>query len=461
MNVELFIHGVPHGQDFLGIKTEQPYFDLFYDHSADEVKFLIQKRSLENKSFCYYNYLVYRDVIDSEGRPGSYFGISLRLDAYCIDIVNMYRILDTIYNVFVMGTLVKKEGNKIKYIISNFASASKDIEGIRSETIQMLRKAFTNKDFVNLDNSFQIGDKGFACNLYDYTQERFYALFKQYGKIAISPYYSTEKEKVLIKQSEAQVNELHRQFDQQMKSYLESSEKDRRKSNDALMIVQDQVQKLQVDLAERDRSIDQLNVEIKKLKEELKSVGQSKDISEIVSTIKEPIFQLSDSLRRIMPDTSGQKIPKKKVFNIELVRKHLFLFIALFVVISLTVLLYSFRNKLPFGDTEKQGSPNEALYSIPQDTQKVHSDIQMSNTNIEKDININIVGNDGDDLKKQNIYEVKAENGVSNGSWRIEGCLITYSDDNNVIKIKPIESKVNISYYIGKEKKKEKSLNAN
>ena len=114
MEVELFVHGVPSGEGFWGKEEDRNYFGTFYDHSSDEVKFLIQTRALKGKPYCYYNYLVYKtvgsqapNIVANDGRDGSYFGITLRLDAYCKDIVNMYRILDTVFNVYVMGNLLK------------------------------------------------------------------------------------------------------------------------------------------------------------------------------------------------------------------------------------------------------------------------------------------------------------------------------------------------------------------
>ena len=120
MEVELFIHGVPNGEGFWGKEDDRNYFGTFYDHSTDEVKFLVQNRASKGKLYCYYNYLVYKtvgsptpNVVAYDGRDGSYFGLSLRLDAYCKDVMNMYRILDTIYNIYVCGSLLKMEKSKI------------------------------------------------------------------------------------------------------------------------------------------------------------------------------------------------------------------------------------------------------------------------------------------------------------------------------------------------------------
>ena len=103
MKIDLFVHGVPYGESYWRKGDDQDYFGTFYDRSSDEVKCLIQVRMSEGKAYCYFNYLVNRDVLDSQGRAGSYFGMTLRIDSYCKDIVNVYRILDTLFNIYVMG----------------------------------------------------------------------------------------------------------------------------------------------------------------------------------------------------------------------------------------------------------------------------------------------------------------------------------------------------------------------
>lgn len=101
MNVEVFIYGTPTGNCFYGKTDEKIYFDTFYN--GDKANYLSVKirKAGDNKVYCYYNYLVYQNVIGKQGRPGSFFGITLRLDAYCMDIQNIYRILDNVFWSFI------------------------------------------------------------------------------------------------------------------------------------------------------------------------------------------------------------------------------------------------------------------------------------------------------------------------------------------------------------------------
>ena len=91
MNVEILIHGVPDGQDYYGIAEERTYAELFYDNSAESVKFVVETKTTGNIASVYYTYLRYKGMVGYGGRPGSYFGLTLRIDKYYQDVIHMSR----------------------------------------------------------------------------------------------------------------------------------------------------------------------------------------------------------------------------------------------------------------------------------------------------------------------------------------------------------------------------------
>lgn len=200
MKVDLFVFGVPNGEDYWGPEEDRKYFGNFYDQSNDEVKFFIQTRLSGGKPYCYYNYMVYKshdsnisNVVAFDGRDGSYFGLSLRFDAYCKDIMNMYRILDTIYNVYIVGDILKKEKSKLKYTIPNFSSVNGKLESIQNYSVQLIQNAFGAEDFTSLDNfTFNIGNV-LKCNLYECSNDAVLIAIKQNGGLALSPYYPSNQ----------------------------------------------------------------------------------------------------------------------------------------------------------------------------------------------------------------------------------------------------------------------------
>ncbi|MBR1669037.1 MAG: hypothetical protein IJ693_12290, partial [Bacteroidaceae bacterium] len=292
MKVDLFIHGVPNGEGFWGKEDDRNYFGTFYDHSTDEVKFVIQNRVSKGKPYCYYNYLVYKtvgsptpNVVANDGRDGSYFGISLRIDAYCKDVMNMYRILDTIYNIYVWGDLLKMERSKLKYSFSDFSNIEAKLKNIENATFKLVQNGFYADSFMPLDGFSNSGGNVPVFNLYEMTAADALQAVKQYGKIIVSPYYPTMRERQIQQQCDSQIAVFRQQWDRE-KTELNSS----------LTPLKEQVSALRQDISTRDNTISQLQ-------RDLQNAKQNKNISQLVATLKDPITELSRTLRTILPDT--------------------------------------------------------------------------------------------------------------------------------------------------------------
>ena len=188
MDVELFVHGVPNGEAFWGKdETCRNYMGQFYVKCTDEVRFLIQTCELKGKRYCFYNYLVYKsagalepNVVGFDGRDGSYFGLTLRLDAYCKDVAKVYRILDTIYNVYILGKILKMDKSKLKYVTPDFSGVSTQLQLVETATMQLIQNAFVASDFSGI-NDFALGGTTLSkFNLNDCTQDRVFDHIKKY-----------------------------------------------------------------------------------------------------------------------------------------------------------------------------------------------------------------------------------------------------------------------------------------
>lgn len=297
MEVELFIHGVPNGEGFWGKEDDRNYFGTFYDHSTDEVKFLVQNRASKGKLYCYYNYLVYKtvgsptpNVVAYDGRDGSYFGLSLRLDAYCKDVMNMYRILDTIYNIYVCGSLLKMEKSKLKYTFSDFSNVETKLKTIETEVIKLIQNGFNADSFMSLEGFAQGGGNASVFNLYELTATDALQVMKQSGKMVASPYYPTVREKRIKQQHDNQIESLKQQCDRE-KSELKAS----------LTPLKAQVSTLQQEVSLRDKTVNQLQ-------KDLQNAGQNKHVGQLVATLKDPVSELSRVLRAIVPSTNSSQM---------------------------------------------------------------------------------------------------------------------------------------------------------
>lgn len=199
MDLEIFIHGVPNGHKIAGKKDDLLYLQSFYGRTENEdTQFLVEIRNVNGKKYVYYSYLKYNNIIAYDNRGGSYFGISLRFDAYCSDIVNMYRIMDVLYHKYVLGSLLSPVSNGLKYL-------SPDIPQELFNRIEQILKSligsmFKNADFEQDLQHVPIVNVGAIrrLNLLDCTKEMVWSILMQENKIAISPYYPTSKEQRLM-----------------------------------------------------------------------------------------------------------------------------------------------------------------------------------------------------------------------------------------------------------------------
>ena len=464
MNVELFVHGVPNGEDFWGKEEDRNYFGTFYDHSADEVKFLIQTRASKDKIYCYYNYLVYKtfgsqtsNVVANDGRDGSYFGITLRLDEYCKDIANMYRILDTVFNAYVMGKLLKMEKTKLKYTTSNFASVSNVLEGIEKETIQLIQNTFSNDSFTRLDGFVTSGGNYPKYNLYDCTSENVMSSVKQYGRVAVSPFYPSNKEVAIKQQCNSQIQAIQQQHEAQLKANADACAQ----ISTSLLSTRDQVAHLQQENGLKDGTIIQLNDKVSHLQSEIKKMGKSRKVAQIVANIKDPIVELTAILKQIVPESLEHQIPdstpESKIPFAKVIKFFLPFLNMLLLLVVVGSLLISFKSmhtndtkintliakvdSLRKGnqDIEKEAKLGTAGNDTPNDAENFNMQL----------VKINIKDFNGGNLSLNKTYTVEANNGANNGTWCGEGCEISPTEDSKKIKLKPTANNVKIIYCVG------------
>lgn len=437
MNVEVFIHGCLNGHDFWGNEEDRSYFDIFDNKSTDEVKFFIQVRSLNGHPNCYYNYLVYKSVgankpifQDNNGRAGAYFGITLRLERYCKDFMNIYRILDTVYNVHILGKYVIEEKGILKYTIANLKDASNAFKAIADETIKLVSSAFTANDFVSLAGFATGGDQCSKCNFYEYSPESVMATVKQRGCIAVSPYYSTKKEK-----------EIQQTCERQIKEKADAFAKEKATLNSNISSANAKNAKLTRKLEEKEQNIDELENEIQKLQQELKEIEQTEKIVKNLDELKQPIFNLAAMLEQTK-EQSHKKISLSKL------AKPLLLFINVVVLLYVAVYLHKLPTTETNDNTEQVPIYEEQDITVTQDSAQTTSSFNID------DVKIDLPAYDGTGyLVLNNTYDVIAHNGSKDCRWEGEGCEITETDNPLQVQVKPTANSVKITYVVGTQRK--------
>lgn len=302
MDLELFIHGVPKGQKIWGkAENDLAYIQNFYTQNNDETKFLVEIRSIKDTTFCYYSYLKYNNVVASDGRAGSYFGMTLRFDVYCADIVTIYNILDIVYKKHIVGNLLSGEASKNKFLVADFSNDSAELKEVESTIFSLIRLSVANSDFMNLQ-SLQAQKEGslLEVNLLDCTKENILSVMRKCSKVAISPYYPTLKDKNTQKSIKEQMAAFEKTKENEilgLKNAMQQQNQQATAEKNALVSKAESLQK-KVDTLTSDKeklsaSLSSLEKEKQSLQGRLRSSEERKNASELVASLREPLTKLA------------------------------------------------------------------------------------------------------------------------------------------------------------------------
>lgn len=320
MDLEIFIHGVPDGQKIYGKKDDLPYLQSFYGRSDnEETKFLIEFRNLNGRNYCYYSYLKSRNIIAFNGRPGSYFGVSIRIDTYCTDFVNMYRLMDVVYNKYVLGSVLSLNGENLKYSVPDFRDNI--CSSIKQAIETLIRNLFSDNDFrselqrIQIVNSNRIGQ----FNILDCTKENVWNLLIKDSKIAISPEFQTRKEynlsvrynkekENIIAAKNTEMQNVCQEYDKRVNELLKLLEEEKTEKNLSSRKLREQF--------DRDR----LNYESKINRLERENQKLRSSINSVVSAVKEflPISQVPSQIPSGINSTETKKSKDTSMLNEEI-----------------------------------------------------------------------------------------------------------------------------------------------
>lgn len=464
MNVEVFIHGVPNGESFWGNEEDRNFFGTFYvQGSNDAVKFLIQTRSSNGTTYCYYSYLVYKNVLGNEGREGSYFGLTIRFDAYCKDFLSIYKVLDTMFTAHVLNKILKFQNGKYKYAITDFGSSSEIMNCINSTTLQLVQSSLTNDSFGSLQG-FAVGSANLPTgNLYETTTNDVEACIRQYGKIALSPYYPTARETGLAKQYDSKLQAVKQQCEEKHKAEIDAKDQKLRSINDSLVSLQRENGDLRNTIAQKEQVIVLKNQSIADLENNIKQIGHTKKVIKNVELIKEPIIELSKIFGEQRVSVPNKEAVQKKGYAS--IIKSLLPFVNFILLIFVIVLLWGKSSTTATehndGMTSLQDTvrlSTEQISEQPeQDPSNTASEAELGNpftqrTNVSAELKMD-VSNYNENRQKfltkgvPYTVEIKNSQDPANGKWEIEGGHIEGNTNGNSIKFVPeADNTVTITY---------------
>lgn len=269
MNITLLIHGVPMG--FNTWKSDDSdYLKRFYRKSDKNEEITVEVISTESGPATFYNYLRYNTIVDANGRAGSYYGMSIRIDGYeCMKIADIYYLMQAVFNNHVIPAVFNVDNGIFRYKYERFTS----LDGVLSELENNILRAllsFTNidRDYAILPQSLPIVTKSCEINPEDLTDNDASLLTKGV-RVIVSNYVATRRTKAYedkIKELNQSLLVARSKSDEEQKNYEDKISK----LNESLRLASinangDQIvkiKKLSDDNAALRQEIDRLKMEL-------------------------------------------------------------------------------------------------------------------------------------------------------------------------------------------------------
>ncbi len=282
MDSKLFIHGIVNGEDFwcdtpAEGEIEQSYMSSFYRDDITRVygpRLMVYGRNNGAGDYWYYTYVVGGNV-HGISRPGSYFAMTLRLEACCISIGKMFRVLDMVFNLLVVGRILHKTGDTYQYAISSFKGAEHNLITCYNTIRKTIGECFTAEDFdmsIKKTGNSSVGE--IEENLYDCNEAALVQKLRAGYRIIVSPTAISAAQRSIQTECQKRIEDMRRDCDVKLKDVAQKES--------SLLAVK----------ADKER-LEQAN---RQLQSQLKAVANMKKIEGLVGSIRQPVKELADSL---------------------------------------------------------------------------------------------------------------------------------------------------------------------
>lgn len=294
LNINLYVHGVPMGHKTWGVLGEDDNFIANFYGPKWPAKELMQVdiRECKGKVYSYYTFVKGQNVMGYDNRTGSYFALTIRMDAYYADLQNMYKILSAAYEKMCVGRLVQKQGKDIKFIVQDFTVLDNELKGMENRIISYIGEFSNNKDLVSFSGFKTNGQQSAQTeNLLECDNVKALNTVKATGKISVSPYYPSKEVKELISKNEdemqklrqmasQQINEAHEKASQQIRNIESKANEDiasvRRQASEEMTRLKSQYSSVDKQMNELEQKLKQEKERSKQLQKELRTELEQK-----------------------------------------------------------------------------------------------------------------------------------------------------------------------------------------
>lgn len=450
LNLSLFVHGVPKGQKIWGPQEDDRlYIESFYGRKTDvSVQLLVETFRIGDSINCYYTYLRSGNLKDKDGRAGSYFALTVRVNAYYSDVSNMYNILDAAYRKFIIGTILVDKAAFTNFNVLDFEDVSAKLSDLEKEIVGYIGQFSVDSDFVSLDG-FVVNPKTEikGVNLYECNSENLLSHVKTNGNVSVSPMYPMIELMNLTLQKESEIEQVKKNAQIDKDNAINAVKEEYASSGQTISTLSQKLSDLNGKLEKKGVDCSKLEAEILKLKEsnqrmQTELISKEEEFGKMVATklivIDKALLELKEAVKMdIIPSTNKlSNICKKVHWKVILNAFHL---IVSLIVMSILMLVVWSNNepsnsKLVNKDelkTEIQALENNIMKKCEKLVGFVKSKKYGQTTSFNSSypnarIDIYELSSENPNMKKNANYTVSIKNADNNlnGEWEAEDCTI-------------------------------------
>lgn len=467
---EFVFHGVPQGIDVWGTSGDS-YYESFYNildaFKNAQSAFVVEIRKDSNKFCSYYSYIRPQNVIAKGGRTGSYFGMSLKVEGnYCTDVHSLFNLFDTIYAQKISGRLLSNNGNSERYLIANFKDVEEELTEISKLAISQIVANFES-DFEVIDSTFtkQKASNSVYYNINDVNCETFFNATKIYGKVYVSPVY-TSKDAIIssLLSSDQKYQEIKKEYEDQIDVLKKDSkqipglrQKLTTASND-LSTAKSENQRLSAELNSLKSSNSFLKQDNAKLRQEVDGLKKCSNIGTVADRLEPDLSEMLEILRSVRPNNVHRNC--SSLWRGENRRKYI---MSIIVVVAVAIIAMFFcvkgiKSISKMSELKKQYSAltakNSELEAKCTELANALSLIQSKQTSPQIVIKDNSNADVNEPLIIGKQYRIILT-GVQEpeGEWKCDGFSISDSKKQKEITATPISGKNHVlSYYVNNNK---------
>lgn len=330
LNIELVVHGVPMGQKMWGAKKEEElFFSSFYGAQWQESEVLrVESQTFGNSTNCYYSFIKGNDVCDSNGRSGSYFALTLRMNYFYADVQNLYNILKAAYAKMCLGMCLQESNGVLKYTVVDFASKEKEFQDLQKQLRDYIGNFSVESDLVPLAE-FKKASTGNYISLKDCVKGNALKMAKQ-GSFKVSSGYLSVSDQNTVNKYRAELDSTKKkaseELDTQRQSYQSQIAELEKKYNSSIEIIRkENADKLREKDAIYKTEIEKLNshyansaATIKKLEQDYAILKKERDsLSHEVQVFKAKPKSTEFYLREIDNKIDNLKYSQKRNYEDE------------------------------------------------------------------------------------------------------------------------------------------------